>query len=322
VCIRVAGALCAFTAYLAAAAMGQPGTVVDPATGKPVQIGAVFDVELVMVPVALRGAPPGERLPREAFTLKVDGKPHPFESFENDSSAPLSLIFLQDLSGSMAEPDKLEASRQVLDCFLDTAQDNDEQALSTFASGQTQVEVPLTRDLSAIRESMETWEPWGTTGLYDAVAMLPEISLDSSGVKRAAVLVTDGIDNVSEMSPGEAAALVQSAQLPVYVFALPSQEELPEDDGIVRYSDLLQQLATATGGQYHALDAPADARRICSIILRELRSQYVLGFSVSGTGPSSYHSLSVEVTGRNKRTSVIHRRGYRGTAPNRPNASP
>lgn len=290
-----------------------------PVAARPVEtaeytFGEVYSVEMVMVPVAVRGEPAGERMPRDRFRLRVDGKPVKIESFENDSGAPLSLVFLQDLSGSMAEPGKMASSREAFDCFLDTARDGDEIALATFASGQTEIDVPLSRNAAPLREAMELWEPYGTTGLYDAVAMLPEISLDGAGAKRAAVLVTDGVDNASAIAPQAAQKLVQAADLPVYVLALPGRdEETPEPT--YRYGDLLRQLAEATGGRYYELGDTAEARRTCAAILGELRHQYVLGFTVSGTGPAKYHPIRVELTNSKRRVSVIHRRGYRGTAP-------
>jgi hypothetical protein len=141
------------------------------------------------------------------------------------------------------------------------------------------------------------------------------MSLGSSGVKRAAILVTDGIDNASELTPVQARTLVERAELPVYVLALPGRE-LVDDAATFRYADLLEDLAAATGGQYYPLHGPGDARRTCAAILGELRHRYVLGFSVSGVGPSTYHPISVEVRGRGRRSNLVHRRGYRGTAPN------
>jgi VWFA-related protein len=276
--------------------------------------GEVYSVEVVLVPVAVRGETPGQRLPRDRFRLRVDGKPVKIESFENDSGAPLSLVFLQDLSGSMAEPGKMASSREALDCFLDTARKSDEIALATFAGGKTDIDVPLTHDPAPLRESMGLWEPYGTTGLYDAVAMLPEISVGGGGAKRAAVLVTDGVDNTSAISPEQAQKLVQAADLPVYVLALPGRDE-PAPPQTFRYGDLLRQLAEATGGRYYELGDTTQARRTCAAILGELRHQYVLGFSVSGTGPAKYHPIRVELLDRKRRFSLIHRRGYRGTAP-------
>ena len=282
----------------------------------PYTFGEVYSVEVVMVPVAVRGEKPGERLPRDRFSLRVDGKPVKIESFEHDSGAPLSLVVMQDLSGSMAEAEKMASSRESLDCFIDTARKTDELALATFAGGQTEIEVPLTGQVAAVREAMEMWEPYGTTGLYDAVAMLPEISLGSGGAKRAAVLVTDGVDNVSAIPPEQAQKLVQAADLPVYVLALPGRgDDGSAPAGSFRYGDLLRQLAESTGGRYYELADPLEARRTCAAILGELRHQYVLGFSVTGTGPSTYHPIRVELRNGGRRVSLIHRRGYRGTAP-------
>jgi VWFA-related protein len=291
-----------------------------PAETAEYTFGEVYSVEVVLVPVAVRGEAPGERLPRESFSLRVDGKPVKIESFESDKSAPVSIVFLQDLSGSMAEPGKMESSRETLDCFLDTARKSDELALATFAGGHTEIEVPLTGDVATLREAMDLWDPWGTTGLYDAVAMLPEISIGSGGAKRAALLVTDGVDNASAISPQQAQKLVQAADLPVYVLALPGRDE-PVEAGTYRYGDLLRQLAEATGGRYYELEDPGQARRTCATILGELRHQYVLGFSVTGTGPSSYHPIRVELTKPGRRISLIHRKGYRGTAPSGAQAS-
>jgi VWFA-related protein len=281
----------------------------------PFLYGETYSVEVVMVPVSVRGAKPGQRFPESAFSLRVDRRPVAIESFEDDLEAPLSLVFLQDLSGSMADPGKMEASSEALDCFVDTLRSGDEMALATFASGRTEVDVPLAREPTAIREAMALWKPWGTTGLFDAVSLLPEIALGGAGVKRAAVLVTDGIDNASELTPVQARALVERAELPVYVLALPGRELIDEAPSF-RYEDLLRDLAGATGGQYYPLQDRADARRTCAAILAELRHRYVLGFSVSGVGPDTYHPIAVEVRGRSPRSSLVHRRGYRGTAPN------
>jgi VWFA-related protein len=148
--------------------------------------------------------------------------------------------------------------------------------------------------------------------------MLPEISVGTSG-KRAAVLITDGVDNASSLTPDEAEKLVQAADLPVYVLALPSHDpQAATDPNTVRFADLLRQLAEATGGRYFELEAPGAARRTCASILGELRHQYLLGFSVSGNGPSKYHPIHVDVRGAGRHVSLIHRRGYRGTAPSLP----
>ena len=102
------------------------------------------------------------------------------------------MVFLQDLSGSMGVGGRLEASHEAIDYFLESARPGDEFALATFAGEDTNIDVPFTEDLAALRESVDSWEGYGKTALHDAVALLPRISNDSRNVKRAAVLITDG----------------------------------------------------------------------------------------------------------------------------------
>src|SRR5690606_20830764 len=126
-----------------------------------------------------------------------------FQDFEQRGEAPWSLVFLQDMSGSM-EGSRLDASREATLWFLEQAKPGDEFALATFASGLTSVDVPFTEDIAPVRESIGNWKPWGLTALHDAVSWLPDISSASRNVKRAAVLITDGTDNASRLTAAEA----------------------------------------------------------------------------------------------------------------------
>ncbi len=105
------------------------------------------------------------------------------------------MVFLQDLSGSMGTGYKLAASREAARYFFDEARTGDEFALASFGAGSVQVDVPFTQDIEAAREAVSSWEAWGTTALQDAVAWLPEITLEKTSIKRAAIVVTDGLDN-------------------------------------------------------------------------------------------------------------------------------
>ncbi len=272
------------------------------------------DVEWVLVPAVVRKGPRYVRgLEARDFELTVDGRPVTIGSFEADNDAPVSLIHLQDLSGSMALDGRLEASREALGCFLGRSRPGDEFALASFAGGRTQVEVPFTADASVLREAMVAWRAYGTTALHDAVAWLPEVSVRDRSARRAAVLITDGVDNASALTPAAARDLVRRARLPVYVLGLAtgSPFELDPDGGkLHRYADVLNLLAHLTGGRYYSIEG--NARSLCAAIDAELRSQYVLGFA-AGTGQVGYRSINVTVPGR--KVEVLHRRGYTGRLP-------
>ena len=268
-------------------------------------------VAWVLVPVTVRSATGQVRdLRLKDFQLRVDGREVAIMSFEAGPDAPVRLIYLQDLSGSMANAGKLEASRDVLRCFLAQTRPGDELALMTFASGETRFEIPFTSDTSRLEKALAGWRGHGTTALHDAVARLPELRAGGGplGLKRAAVLVTDGGDNASTVTPERARAIVREAELPVYVLDLRTHEPThPEPDS---FAYLLRLLAAATGGGYQGV-VGTDMTPACASITETLRFQYVLGFQTRDTGGPKYHKIEVEVETTGK-VEVSHRRGYFG----------
>jgi VWFA-related protein len=276
-------------------------------------------VGLVLVPVVVRsGEGYAKNLDREDFRLLVEGRPVAIESFERRSDAPASVVLLQDLSGSMATGGKLEQSREVARFFLDKSLPGDELSIATFAGDQLQVDVPFTTDLGALREASDRWEAYGTTALHDAVAHVPQISLEGRNPKRFAVLVTDGVDNASRLTPEQARSVVQQAQLPTYVLGMGSgrpYELSNEGKRIYRYADVLNMLALGTGGRYFAIAGREDLQAALTAILDDVRHQYVLGFD-TGDGAVKFRTLKVEVKDQEKNLrTIVFRRGYKGTPP-------
>jgi VWFA-related protein len=279
-------------------------------------------VAWILVPVIVRGGGGADGgylrgLDRGNFTLKVDGRSVQFPDFEPRGEAPWSVVFLQDLSGSMGVGGRLDASRAAVDFFLDASRPGDEFAIATFAVNDTTVDVPYTEEIGTLRESIALWEPYGKTGLHDAVALLPQISSDSRNVKRAAILITDGVDNASTISAAEAREIVESSDLPVYIFGLESGDPFAvSKDGTdpYLYADLLNLLAYQTGGRYFSISGPEDLKEACAEVAEDLRYQYVLGFETKGTGSAAFRKIEVQVKGR-KVKQVTHRKGYRGLPP-------
>jgi VWFA-related protein len=302
------------------------------------EFGDQVSVGYVLVPVIVRsGTGYAKNLDEKDFRLLVDGRPVRIESFERRAEAPASVVFLQDLSGSMENAGKIEISREVVRFFLRTAVPGDEFALATFAGGARHVEVPFTDNRASLAEAVTGWEAYGTTALHDAVAWVPEISLEGRNPKRFAILITDGVDNASQIPPEQAREIVRSAQLPVYVLGLQPSDlpRLPKPaatagaapgtpavseaeaqaQAVYRYADLLRELAVSTGGRYFSISGPDDLREVLTGIINDFRHQYVLGFA-TGDGPSRYRTLTVEVSGRKR--PVLFRRGYKGPPPPSP----
>jgi VWFA-related protein len=222
----------------------------------------------------------------------------------------------------MANGGKLEESREALRFFLDQSLPGDEFAIATFASDLFDIEVPFTKEQSALREASATWRAYGTTALHDAVSRLPGISLEGRNPKRFALLITDGVDNASRITPEAARAIVQEAHLPTYVLGLDAGNPYELNQAgkkVYRYADVLSLLAAVTGGRYYPISNHEDLRKALAEILDDVRHQYVLGFS-TGDGAVRFRPLTVEVKKSRDRRPVVFRRGYKGAPPAAPRA--
>lgn len=316
-------------AAVLAVASALPAAAQEAPEGEPAQgFADRISVSWVLVPVLVRerGGDFVDDLEQGDFRLLVDGEPVPIASFDRGRDAPISLVVLQDLSGSMGNGGKIDSSRYALAHLLDSHRPGDELALASFAGGRLAVDVPFTGDLEALAEAMAVWHPYGTTALHDAVAWIPGISAEGRHPKRAVLLVTDGVDNASAIAPEAARRIVESAHLPVYVVGLGSGQvsggpARPGDNGAAdTYALLLQRLARVTGGQYHAAREPGEVAGAVRETLDALRREYVLGFPSSGGGETpEFRSIAVEVRGG--RLLATHRLGYTGGPPQEPPAA-
>ena len=284
----------------------------EPAGRSRAAFSDEVSVGWVMVPFSARG--------RRGFVLDLeprdvrllaDGQPVSPLSFDLGADAPLELVLLQDLSGSMALGGKLEASRLAAGCFLDRLRPGDRYALASFAGRRLSVEVPFTTDVTAGREAVAAWRPYGVTALHDAVARLPGIRASGSAAG-AAVLITDGAENASRIEPEAAREIIRRAQLPVYVLSLARRHGGAGPGESEDYAAILRRLAAASGGRYLPIEHVQELAAACRTVVHELRSRYILGFA-TGDGESRWRRLEVEV-GR-RRLEIRARAGYHGPPP-------
>ena len=146
-----------------------------------------------------------------------------------------------------------------------------------------------------MEKALETAQkPYGQTSLYDATAKIARVvaaeSRNSAGLpqRSAVVVITDGIDTKSQLTPEQVASIASEIDVPVYIVAVmakiddPRERDADEDigsDGIP--ATRLQELAQRTGGELFMASAPAHASVAARQILGELRHQYVLAFEAS-----------------------------------------
>jgi VWFA-related protein len=158
--------------------------------------------------------------------------------------------------------------------------------------------------------------PEGDTALLDAVAATPSQMVKGKNGKRAIVLFTDGVDNSSRLSREELEGVLEQLSIPVYPIGLVTRSVFDRGESPAAGYDVatLESLAEWSGGKMFLTEKLEDMGRVISRINREVRRQYLLGFSPSGTGAARYRSVSVSVA-KSGSWRVRTRRGYHGTPP-------
>ena len=214
-------------------------------------------------------------LSREDFEVFDAGARRTILDLRGDALAPISLAILVDGSGSMAVGHVLDAARHAGADVLSTLDPvRDEAALFTFDSRLLELQ-DFTNDFGPIRMRLEDLEAYGTTSLYDAIADTAKHVSRFATRRRAILVLTDGADTTSRLSPAEVSGLASSFDVPVYVLALA--------ETVAGGETPLASLARWTGGEYLPAGNPALVRAAVRQVTSELRHQYVLAFEPSGS---------------------------------------
>ena len=305
----------AFAIATAAGAQDQPSQTYN----ENVSVG------YVMIPFTVlgRNGAPVTNLRQRDVGLLVDGKTVPTDLFEESMNAPVSWTILVDASGSMALAGKMEAARAAVSELLDHRKPGDDFALFAFAEAEAMELVPFTDDRDAIRRAMFNIQPYGKTAFFDALATMPERSELGKNPTRAIILLSDGIDNASRHTRGSLAKIFEGSSIPIYPLGLRDPAELKPHPA-ANYEelsdlDLLDAVAALTGGKLHLGRSPQQLARAVDSLQKDLRAQYLIGFSPTGKGEVKYRRIALQLAGRAKVVRV--RAGYRGTEPPAPTTS-
>ena len=261
---------------------------------------------------------------RSDFELLDTGERRAITDFRSER-AGVSVALLFDASGSMQVAAKMEAARQAARQVLAWLKPGeDELGIYSFDSGIRQLQ-PFSsyREDAALERSMVGIEPFGMTSLNDAIAATAKELAARPYAHRAVIVLTDGVDNNSRLSPGEVSGIASSIDVPVYILAVVSPLDQPgaasavSSERPVPVGDLAD-LARWTGGEFFVSSVPAQTSVAARQIVEELRHQYVLAFEPASR--PGWHPL--EVRARGKQLVVRARSGYMAAQPRTENLGP
>jgi Ca-activated chloride channel family protein len=240
-------------------------------------------------------------LKRDDFQVFENSQPRRILEFKAMTDGPISIGLLFDTSGSMRGT-ALDKGRAVVDQLLSHVKPaGDEVALFTFDKKLRQ-DTPFNAGAASIRGALDLSRSWGTTSLYDAIAEAARRVSERATSRRALVVVTDGLDTSSTMTPADVSALASATDVPVYVLPV---EVVRRVDATGQTGDL-SDLAYWTGGELMPVAELEQMPRAVATLVAELRQQYFLAIE-SSTAAGWYR---LDVATRRRDLSVRTRSGY------------
>jgi Ca-activated chloride channel homolog len=232
------------------------------------------------------------------FVVTEDGKPQAITTFAA-GEFPLAVALGVDRSWSMAG-EKLTNAKLAAQTFLSLLKPDDRSMVMAI-SAEAEVIAPLSADRAAQIRAVKQLDPWSTTALHDAiVASLDRLAPEAG--RQALVIFSDGTDRYSNAKPADVLARARRGTALVYPIALGRT-----------HSPLMAELAVITGGRSFLLKDTRELEPTLATIARELRHQYLLGYTPSRpivAGESEWRSIRVTLRNSRPGIRVRARDGY------------
>lgn len=193
-------------------------------------------------------------------------RPRSSSEIEKIDTEGIDIVLAMDVSTSMLardfQPDRISAAKDIAIEFI-AQRPSDRMGIVVFA-GESYTQCPLTTDRAALINLMKEVQTDliedGTAignGLATAVARM----MDSDAKSRVVILLTDGVNNMGEISPESAAEIAKTYGIRVYTIGVGANGMAPypvmtpwgveeQQMKVEIDEELLQQIADATGGKY------------------------------------------------------------------------
>ena len=289
------------------------GLSLAAAGGLPAQEGVIrVDVNLVRILATVKTAD-GRlvgALDKGDFELSDNGVKQEIAVFERETDQPLNITLLLDNSGSTAKELKyeVESLNRFLRVFVGEGNAKDAIALFTF-NWEVRKLVHFTRNIGTLEQRLKGIKGEAGTSLYDAI-YLASGELEGREGRKVIVVVTDGGDTTSSKDFHAALKAAHLADALIYsILVMPITNDAGRNIG---GENALTTLGQRTGGRVFAPAIGAELDRAFIDILKELRTQYLIGYYPKNVPltKNPFHTVTVQVNRPDLRVSA--RNGYYG----------
>jgi Ca-activated chloride channel homolog len=237
-------------------------------------------------------------LTREDFEVQEDGEGQEISAFAA-GEFPLTVVLGIDRSWSMAgEP--LRLAKAASKAFLNQLRPTD-RSMAVAIGNDAEVIAQLSNDHVQQQRAIDVLDPWSTTSLHDAIISILE-RVEGEPGRLAVIVFSDGVDRYSVAPASRVVERARQSQALIYPITL-GRERPP----------LAAELAVVSGGRSFLIKDARALDETFTTIARELRYQYLLGYTPMKPGQSGareWRSIRVQVKGRPD-LRVRARDGYR-----------
>ncbi|MGQ0762010.1 MAG: VWA domain-containing protein [Acidobacteriota bacterium] len=283
--------------------------------GSTLRINA--DLVTLNVRVIDRNNRPINGIRQDEFKVFEDGVQQPIFSFTQEE-VPVIYGLAVDTSGSLrpAFDQVINAAKTI----IDSNKPGDETFIERFiSSDKIETVQDFTSSKDALMDGLDTlYIEGGQTAVIDGVYLAAEHvanykkTRDDDRRRRALIVITDGEDRASYYPQEQLFRQLREQDVQIYVIGFVN--ELEAERGLIRKSprgkatDLINKLATETGGRAFFPQSISELPQIANEIVRDLRTQYVISYDPSNkTHDGTYRAIRVVVnqpTGAEKRIAL------------------
>jgi Ca-activated chloride channel family protein len=310
----------------------------NPRNEVPQESDEVVRVETNLTSIFLTAADKQKRfistLKKEDIRVLEDGQVQDVFTFQQNLDLPLSIAILIDTSASEERtlPEEKAAAQTFLEAVLRPGRD--EAAVVSF-TGEVTLEQGFTGSVDRVRRAIQRVEfvppsgyigggvvvgtppisdrnqsLVGSTAIWDAVwATSNELLVEAAdNTRRAIILLTDGVDTISQVKLSDAVARAQKADALIYTVGIGDSYGFGVDEGALR------KISEQTGGRAYFPRSERELRDAFAQIQRDLREQYLIAYSPSNkVRDGSYRRIQIELINpelRKQNVKLNHRAGY------------
>lgn len=294
-------------------AIQRPAVAENAEHGRAEQKGSVFSAQTNLVALEVtvldRKGRPADRLAKDDFRVFENDVEQNIAFFSHENR-PACWGIVLDRSGSMSA-----MMEEVYNAALHSVEAGTREDESFIIAFNDLVDIvqDFTSDRRKLLRTARDISSFGSTALYDAVALALDHIQHGRHQKKVLVVVTDGEDNASRFTFGRLLDMVKESEILIYTVGLFESMDLSVLNLLRRRTkEELKRLAEESGGLSYFPKNMKECDQACRDIAEQVSRQYSLSYYPRNTNwDGKWRELRVEVA-HPEQSSVRARRGYFG----------